>query len=165
MEDLRWALSQDIPAFFVLTSTRSLSDQDAGARVRQIADNLIDAARLERAEFVLASRSDSTLRGHFPLETDVLSDALARSGRNVDGVVIVPAYIEAGRFTVDSVHWVRSPEGLIRAGQSEFARDATFGYEASDLRDYVTEKTAGRWKASDVARITMEEFAWAASTA
>jgi uncharacterized protein YgbK (DUF1537 family) len=158
VEDLRWALSRDVTAFYVLTNTRSLSDEDARARVNYVAANLVDAARLEGVEFVVASRSDSTLRGHYPLETDVLRDALAKEGFNVDGVVIVPAYIEAGRFTVDSVHWVRSPGGLIRAGESEFARDATFGYESSDLRDYVAEKTEGRWMASDVARITVSDI-------
>ena len=158
VEDLRWAFSQDVTAFYVLTNTRSLSDEDAGVRVREVAANVVGAARLEGVEFVVASRSDSTLRGHFPLETDVLSDTLAQAGLNIDGVVIVPAYIEAGRFTVDSVHWVRSAGGLVRAGESEFARDATFGYESSDLRDYVAEKTRGRWRATDVARITIEDI-------
>ena len=158
VEDLRWALLQDVTVFYVLTNTRSLSDEEAGVRVREVIANLVDAARLEDVEFVVASRSDSTLRGHYPVETDALSDALADVGVNVDGIVIVPAYIEAGRFTVDSVHWVRSPAGLIRAGESEFARDASFGYESSDLRDYVEEKTKGRWMAADVARITITDI-------
>lgn len=154
--DLRWALSRDVLVFFVLTNTRSLSPKDTEARVREVTENLVEAARLERVDFAIASRSDSTLRGHYPLETDVLSDVLAACGKAVDAVVIVPAYVEAGRFTVDSLHWVRSPEGLVPAGASEFARDATFGYSSSDLCSYVEEKTHGRWAAADVARITLD---------
>jgi uncharacterized protein YgbK (DUF1537 family) len=157
-EDLRWALSQDVTAFYVLTNTRSLSGDDAEARNREIVENLVAAARAEGVDFAIASRSDSTLRGHFPLESDVLCEALAEVGDVVDAIVIVPAYIEAGRFTVDSVHWVRSPDGLIRAGESEFARDATFGYASSDLREYVEEKTRGRWQAADVGRITLSDI-------
>jgi uncharacterized protein YgbK (DUF1537 family) len=155
VEDLRWALSQDVTAFFVLTNTRSLSSVDAEARNREIVANLVDAAQSAGVDFVIASRSDSTLRGHFPLETDVLCGALADVSDVVDGIIMVPAYIEAGRFTIDSTHWVRSPAGLIPAGESEFARDATFGYASSDLRDYVEEKTRGRWPARDVERITL----------
>ncbi len=158
LADLRWALSQDVPAFYILTNTRSLSGEDAEIRNREIVACLVEAGRDEGIDVVIASRSDSTLRGHFPLETDVLGEALAELGLVTDGVIVVPAYIEAGRFTVDSVHWVRSPAGLVPAGESEFARDATFGYASSDLRDYVEEKTHGRWRAADVERITITDI-------
>ena len=158
LEDLRWAFAQPVPAFYVLTNTRSLPGEVAARRMREVTANVLEAARLENVTFAIASRSDSTLRGHFPLETEVLCDTLEAAGSRVDGVVIVPAYIEAGRFTVDSVHWVRTPEGLVRAGESEFARDATFGYTSSDLRDYVAEKTRGRVRASDVVRITIDDL-------
>ena len=59
-------------------------------------------------------------------------------------MVICPAYIEPGRVTVDSVHWSRTSDGMIPVSHSEFAKDASFGYFNSDLRDWVEEKTAGR---------------------
>jgi uncharacterized protein YgbK (DUF1537 family) len=159
VEDLRWGLRQDSPALYVLTNTRSLGPAEAEARLRQIVDALVAAAGLEGVDYVIAARGDSTLRGHFPLETDVLADQLRRrAGVEVDGVVVVPAYIEGGRLTVDSVHWVRTAQGLVPAGRSEFAADATFGYRSSDLRAYVEEKTGGRWPAAEVARITLADL-------
>ncbi|MFJ4692144.1 four-carbon acid sugar kinase family protein [Streptomyces sp. NPDC088766] len=158
VEDLRWALRQDSPAFFVLTNTRSLSPQDAATRNRDIARALHRASQAENVPYVIASRGDSTLRGHFPLETDVLAEELTATGAAPDGVVLVPAYIEAGRLTVDSAHWMRTPEGLLPVGESEFARDATFGYTSSSLPGWVEEKTKGRTPADKVLRITLTDL-------
>ncbi|MDT0542376.1 four-carbon acid sugar kinase family protein [Streptomyces lonegramiae] len=153
VEDLRWALRQDSTAFFVLTNTRSLDPDAAAARNREVVRALAQASAAEGIGYVLASRGDSTLRGHFPLETDVLADEVP-----VDGVVLVPAYIEAGRLTADSVHWMRTAEGMLPVGQSEFARDATFGYANSRLPEWIEEKTGGRVAAADVLRITLEDL-------
>ncbi|WP_395729472.1 four-carbon acid sugar kinase family protein [Nakamurella sp.] len=156
--DLRWALRQPTTAFFVLTNTRSLAEADAAQRNREIVRALDEAARLEQVPYVLLSRGDSTLRGYYPLETDVLTEELGRTGVDVDGVLICPAYIEPGRVTVDSVHWMRTNEGMIPVADSEFARDASFGYHHSDLRDWVEEKTAGRIGRDQVATITLTDI-------
>lgn len=154
--DLRWALQQSTTGFFVLINTRSLSETDAAERNRQVMRALAEASRLEgNLPYVVASRSDSTLRGYFPLETDVLSAEHAALGSPVDGIVISPAYIEPGRVTVDSVHWMRTDEGMIPVSHSEFAKDASFGYLNSDLRDWVEEKSGGRFIRSQVARVTL----------
>jgi uncharacterized protein YgbK (DUF1537 family) len=155
--DMRWGLQH--PVFYVLTNTRSLSPAAAAARNRDVLAALAAAAGTAGRGFVIVSRSDSTLRGHFPLETDVISAALLDLAEvKVDGVVMVPAYPEGGRVTVDSVHWVRTPRGWLRAGESEFARDATFGYAASDLRDYIAEKSGGRVKRGGVLRVTISDL-------
>jgi uncharacterized protein YgbK (DUF1537 family) len=156
--DLQWALRQPTTAFFVLTNTRSLSEADAVERNRQVVAALDEAAALEKVSYVLASRSDSTLRGYFPLETDVLAEELAARGTLVDGVLICPAYIEPGRLTVDSLHWSRTSDGMIPVSHTEFARDVSFGYLNSDLRDWVEEKTAGRISRDDVAAITLTDI-------
>ncbi|WP_327428814.1 four-carbon acid sugar kinase family protein [Streptomyces sp. NBC_01236] len=158
VDDLRWALRQNSPAFFVLTNTRSLSPDAAATRNREIVHALHEASRAEGVPYVIASRGDSTLRGHFPLETDVLAEELTRLGAAPDGVVLVPAYIEAGRLTVDSAHWMRTPDGLLPVGESEFAKDATFGYSSSALPDWVEEKTEGRTPADKVVRITLTDL-------
>ncbi|GAA4615309.1 four-carbon acid sugar kinase family protein [Saccharopolyspora hordei] len=158
VDDLRWGLRHPSRACFVLTNTRSLAAADATARNREVLDALVVAAEAEGVEPVVASRSDSTLRGHFPVETDALADDLARHGRPVDGVVIVPAFPDAGRITVDSVHWARTAAGMVPAGETEFARDATFGYRSSDLREWVEEKTGGRTAAADVLAITVADL-------
>jgi len=156
--DVQWALQQPTTGFFVLTNTRSLPEADAAERNRQIVDALDQAASLEQVSYVIASRSDSTLRGYFPLETDVLAEELAARGTVVDGVIICPSYVEPGRLTVDSVHWARTAEGMIPVSHSEFAKDASFGYRNSDLRDWVEEKTAGRIPREEVATITLTDI-------
>jgi uncharacterized protein YgbK (DUF1537 family) len=157
-DDLRWALRQGTAAFFVLTNTRGLDGAAAAAVNREIARELAGAAAAEGKDYVIASRSDSTLRGHYPLETDVLAEESAAAGEPVDGLVIVPAFIEPGRVTVDSVHWMRSEAGMIPVSHSEFARDASFGYHNADLRDWVEEKTGGRIRRSDVATVTLRDL-------
>jgi len=156
--DLQWALQQPTTGFFVLTNTRSLSESDMAELNREVVDALHQAADAEQVPYVLVSRSDSTLRGYFPLETDVLAEELAARGTNIDGVVVCPAYIEPGRLTVDSVHWARTNEGMIPVSHSEFAKDASFGYRNSDLRDWVEEKSGGRIPRDKVARITLNDI-------
>ena len=156
--DVQWALQQPTTGFFVLTNTRSLSEADASERNRQIVDALDQAASLEQVSYVIASRSDSTLRGYFPLETDVLAEELTARGTVVDGVIVCPSYVEPGRLTVDSVHWARTADGMIPVSHSEFAKDASFDYRNSDLRDWVEEKTAGRIPREEVATITLTDI-------
>jgi len=159
VEDLRWALRQDAPACYVLTNTRSLDPEQAAARNREVVNALVDAARLEDRRFAVVSRGDSTLRGHYPLETDVMDDVLyRRTGRHADGVLLCPAYVDAGRVTVGDGHWMRTDHGMLPVGASEFARDATFGYLSSDLREFIEEKTGGRWRAEEVLSIGLDEI-------
>ena len=140
-DDLAWALEQGGPGFFVLTNTRSLSPDAAADRNREVAEAALAAADAQGLEIAFASRSDSTLRGHFPLETDVLASVAAERGRPVDAVLLVPAYVDAGRVTVDGVHWVVDGGRWTPVGESEFAGDATFGFRSSRLGDWVAEKS------------------------
>lgn len=157
--DLEWALGTGAPAVYVMTNSRSLSPADAEARNREVVASALAAAATLGVEVDFVSRSDSTLRGHYPLEPDVIMDAMRGAGIGVDGVVIVPAFGDAGRITVDSVHYAGSERtGFVPVGETEFARDATFGYASSDLRDWVQEKTAGRIPAGDVVAITLQDL-------
>jgi uncharacterized protein YgbK (DUF1537 family) len=150
VEDLRWALTQGAPAVYVLTNTRSLDPADAERRNREVVGNALAAA--DGAALGFVSRSDSTLRGHYPLEPTVIAEVLQEAaGRRTDGVVIVPAFPDAGRITIGGVHYTRGPEGtVIPVAETEFARDATFGFRSSELARYVEEKSAGRFAAADV---------------
>jgi len=155
-EDVRWAFDQDAVGFFVLANTRSLRPDAAAAVVADVHDRVVAVADERGEEVVLISRGDSTLRGHFPLETDVLARRGADRGRAVDAVLLVPAYPDAGRITVDSVHYLATADDWTPVGDSEFARDASFGYRASALPEWVAEKTEGRVAASDVVRLTLD---------
>jgi uncharacterized protein YgbK (DUF1537 family) len=59
---------------------------------------------------------------------------------------------------VESLHWSRAGDGMIPVSHSEFAKDASFGYVNSDLRDWVQEKTAGRISRDEVAAITLTDI-------
>jgi len=146
--DLRWALEIGPGVFFVLTNSRSMSPAAARACNAEIAANLSVAADGVRVRVV--SRCDSTLRGHFPLETDVL-EAFGR----YDAMLFSPAYLSAGRLTVDDVHWNRRGDELVPIASTEYARDPTFGYHSSNLRAFVLEKTGSRWRAEDVVSLDL----------
>ncbi|WP_415857083.1 four-carbon acid sugar kinase family protein [Sinomonas sp. G460-2] len=156
LDDFRWAFENRIAgkraaAVYVLTNTRSLDPSEAAARNRAVVENSLAAAREAGVELAFTSRSDSTLRGHFPLEPDTIADtAHALDGRPTDGVVIVPAFPDAGRVTIGGTHYARAADGaLTPVAETEFARDATFGYANSVLADYVEEKSGGRYQAAD----------------
>ena len=153
--DLAWAIEQPSPTFYILTNSRSLPEDEATEMNREIATNLAVASGETGVEFVVTSRGDSTLRGHYPAETDALSEAL---GGGFDGVILCPCYLEAGRLTVDDIQWVRQGDELVPAGETEFARDASFGYSASDLREWVEEKTGGRFAAADVVSVGLQDI-------
>src|SRR5215216_5290808 len=157
VEDLRWALEQTSPTFYILTNSRSFPEQEAVALNREIVRNLLEAAG-SGTDFDVVSRSDSTLRGHYPAETDALAEEFSESGRGPDGLIICPAFFEAGRITVDDVHWVRQNGELFPAGQTEFAADHSFGYRSSDLKAWVEEKTGGRRKASEVLSVSLADL-------
>ncbi|PYI69062.1 hypothetical protein CVV68_04530 [Arthrobacter livingstonensis] len=144
-------------AVYVLTNTRSLDSAEARARNRDIVVNALAAARTAGIAVGFVSRSDSTLRGHFPLEPDTIAATLAsENGGTVDGVVIVPAFPDAGRITVGGVHYTRGGQGtLIPVAETEFARDASFGFTNSSLAAYVEEKSDGRIPASRVISIDL----------
>jgi uncharacterized protein YgbK (DUF1537 family) len=152
VDDLVWALEQGTAAFYVLTNTRSLDPADAEQRNREVVTNALTAAERAGVRLGFVSRSDSTLRGHYPLEPDVIAEVLEdRAGVRTDAVVIVPAFPDAGRITIGGVHYTRGPDGtVVGVAETEFARDATFGFSSSVLASYVEEKSGGRFPADQV---------------
>jgi uncharacterized protein YgbK (DUF1537 family) len=157
-EDVGWALDRGGPGFFILTNTRSLDPAEAAARNRDVAIACLAAAAERGIPLAFASRGDSTLRGHFPLETDALREVLRGKGEGVDAILLSPAYLDAGRVTLDGVHWLHGPEGLTPVGASEFARDATFGFRSSHLADWVAEKSGGAVPSSAVRVVRLPEL-------
>ena len=152
IDDFDWALSTGAPAVYVMTNSRSLAPTDAEHVNREVVSAALASAGRLGADIDFVSRSDSTLRGHYPLETDTIADALIHStGVSADGVILVPAFPEAGRITVHGVHYAGSPEGgYLPAAESEFAKDNTFGYTHSVLAEWVEEKSQGARPASEV---------------
>jgi len=158
-ETFKRAFSTGDDLFFVLTNSRSFSAEHTAEVHRQIAHRVAEAAREARRDFTIISRGDSTLRGHYPLEDETLCETLeAEFGVPIDGEVICPAFFEGGRYTVNDVHYLRQGDKLVPVGDTEFAHDATFGYRASNLIDYVVEKSGGRVGAANCTSVTLEEL-------
>jgi uncharacterized protein YgbK (DUF1537 family) len=155
-EALAAAWEEAETTFYVLTNSRRYPLEQAQAMNREIARNLCQVARARGVEPVVVSRSDSTLRGHYPGEVSALRQTLeAELGVRYDGVVIIPFFLEGGRLTVHNVHWVQMGADLVPAAQTEFARDPTFGYLHSDLREWVAEKSLGQVLAEAVLSVDL----------
>lgn len=155
VDTLVMGLQDASPIVFILTNTRALPTDQADAITRAVCRNLQTAmpqAGVE--EFLVVSRSDSTLRGHYPIETDAIADELGP----FDAHFMVPAFFEGGRITRDSTHYVVQDGTPVPAHETEFAKDSVFGYSTSYLPDYVAEKTQGRITAPQVERFTLAKL-------
>jgi uncharacterized protein YgbK (DUF1537 family) len=140
---------------YILTNSRSVPADQAQAINVEIATHLRAAAAKTGRRFAVVSRSDSTLRGHYPIEVQALEQAL---GQNVDAVLLIPFFLEGGRYTIDDVHYVEEGAWMTPAAETEFARDATFGYQNSDLRQWALEKHAGTLSDENVCSISLDEI-------
>jgi uncharacterized protein YgbK (DUF1537 family) len=155
VETLRTGLQDDSPILFVLTNTRSLAPESAASVTKEVCHNLKLALKIEEInDFLIVSRSDSTLRGHYPIETDVIAAELGP----FDAHFLVPAFFEGGRITRDSIHYLIIDGVPTPVHETEFARDSVFGYHYSYLPKYVEEKTQGRINADAVARFLLADI-------
>lgn len=155
VETLRLGLADASPIFFILTNTRARTPEEADQVTREVCHNLKQAIAAEGIqEFLVVSRSDSTLRGHYPVETDAIADELGP----FDAHFLIPAFFEGGRITRNSIHYLLIKGIPTPVHETEFARDSVFGYHHSYLPDYVEEKTQGRIQASQVERFLLEDL-------
>ncbi len=100
VQELRWALSQESPTFFILTNSRAVPEDRAVEMNREICRSLVEAAEDTGTGFALTSRSDSTLRGHYPAETDALTGMLSEAwGGGIDGVILPASKKQGHRIT------------------------------------------------------------------
>jgi len=159
VETLHEALQDASPLFFVLTNTRGMDAGRAEMITREVCRNLKIAlqalAQSGRAiDPIMISRSDSTLRGHYPVETDVIAGELGP----FDAHFLIPAFIEGGRITRNGVHYLIVDGEPVPVNETEFARDSVFGYTHAFLPDYVEEKTRGRIRAGQVERFSLADI-------
>ena len=155
VQALKQEFERKTTAFYILTNSRSLPLNDAKKLNKEIGHNLKVVSQLKGREFVIISRSDSTLRGHFPGEVEALAQTL---GEVFDGWLLIPFFLEGGRYTLNDTHYVVEKGHLIPAGETEFAQDVTFGYQSSNLRQWIEEKTQGCITANDVNSISIEDL-------
>ena len=158
-DSIRQGFAEDKHIFFILTNSRAFTEEQTIKAHNEIADVIEEVSKETGIEYIIISRGDSILRGHWPLETEILRDSFEKhTGKKVDGEIMCPFFKEGGRLTIDNVHYVRYGDELVSANETEFAKDKTFGYSAETLPGYVEEKTHGRYKASDVVCISLEDI-------
>lgn len=155
------ALQSDERLFYLLTNSRSMPESDAVQLNSETARQLAEVAQETKIDFVVASRSDSTLRGHYPAEIVALERGLsATPGGHFDGHLIVPAFFEGGRYTINDTHYVATPtatsDTLLPASETPFARDRVFGYKTAYLPAWIEAKSQGYWQANQVPSIGLE---------
>lgn len=149
------ALKKEVPLFFILTNSRSLDENGAAELLSDVLSNIKDAEMECQRKCLVISRSDSTLRGHYPLEPSMIADHLELKN---PVQCLIPAFFQGGRFTIDDVHYVKEGEYLIPASETQFAKDASFGFSESDLKKYVEEKTNGSIKHNEVLSFSIDDL-------
>lgn len=158
VESMKKGFMDDNKVFYILTNSRGMTEAETTKIHHEIIDAVAQTAAETGKNYQFISRSDSTLRGHYPLETELLKEGVERSGKTVDGEVLFPFFKEGGRFTIDNTHYVKYGDELVPAAQTEFAKDKTFGYTHSSIPEYVEEKTKGAYKAENVTCIALEDL-------
>jgi uncharacterized protein YgbK (DUF1537 family) len=158
IETLKQGLQDEAPLFFILSNTRAMEAQHAAEVTRTICQNLKQALDSLRADGhainpLVVSRSDSTLRGHYPIETDIIAEELGP----FDAHFMVPAFFEGGRITRNSTHYLLVDGEPVPVNETEFSRDSVFGFSTAYLPDYVEEKTRGQIKAKAVERFLLDD--------
>jgi len=150
VETLVEGLRHPAPVLFILANTRALPRRDAEVRLRLVCRNLRQAVnRLNLEDWQVAGRGDSTLRGHFPLDAQVLSQELGPFAV----LFLLPAFLPGGRTTIDGRHFLHGrPVHL-----SSFARDSRFGYTTSSLAAWVEQKSGGRIPQTTVTGLHWQE--------
>ena len=153
------ALEDEAPFFYLLVNSRAMTEQEARRVVREAVEATLEANREKGYNLLFVSRSDSTLRGHFPAESNTILEVLAEQAITpVMAPLFVPAFFEAGRMTVDGVHYMAQGEQLLPTSETEFARDNVFAYSTSVLTDYMVEKGRGTIAPEDLKHLSLEDI-------
>ena len=154
-ETLLKVFDEECNVVYILTNSRSFTLEKTEEVHIKLAQDLLKASKVKNKEFMLISRGDSTLRGHYPKETECLYNELRKS-IEIHGEIIIPFFYEGNRFTINDIHYVKEKKELIPAGETEFAKDPTFGYRSSNLKKWVREKTLGKYPEEEVHSISLD---------
>ncbi len=149
----------DTPLFYILTNSRAFSEEVAVAMNEEIGGRLKKLGDKYQRRVLPISRSDSTLRGHYPAEVEALAEGF---GATNPLVFIIPAFIEGGRVTVDGVHYLEQEGVRTPVSETPFAKDPVFGYANSDLTEWVVEKAAGTIRHEQIKKVGRTDLTGAA---
>ena len=71
-DSIREGFKEKNNLFFLLTNSRAMTEEETIATHRLIGERIVKASEEMKIPFLLISRGDSTLRGHYPAETETL---------------------------------------------------------------------------------------------
>lgn len=152
IEELAKEFEKKTPLFYILTNSRSLTLEEAITLTETIGNHIKSAAIQTNTRYWIISRSDSTLRGYYPAEVEALQKSLDLPN---SVQFIIPAFFEGGRYTVNDIHYVAQGEQLIPAAQTIYAKDHVFGYQSSNLIDWIVEKTQGSVRRDQITSLSI----------
>ncbi|WP_283153421.1 four-carbon acid sugar kinase family protein [Guptibacillus hwajinpoensis] len=159
INSVREGFNESEEMFFILTNSRSFSKEKTIKTHQEIAKNIVKVSKESGKDFVIICRGDSTLRGHYILEMDIISATIRElTGREMDGQIICPSFFEGGRITIDNIHYLKEKDKLVPIAETEFSKDKTFGYYHSHLGLYIEEKTNGLYKENECMYIDHKEL-------
>jgi len=141
--------------FYILTNSRALNEEETTILHKEISSNIEKVSQRLNHPYLIISRGDSTLRGHFYLEPKVLDDA---STSGFDAIFYLPEFFEGDRFTYNGVHYLKEDGDYIPVSQSEFSNDTTFGFKSETMADFIEEKSKGAIESNQVYHITLEQI-------
>jgi len=138
--------------FFILANTRSLDENDAKLIIEEICKNLkgVIASEKYEEEIIFISRGDSTLRGHNFLEPNAINSCLGP----FDATFHIPAFIEGKRLTINGSHFVDQ----IPIDKTIFARDKIFGYETSNVKTLLFQKSKSQINLEDIQNLFLSDL-------
>ena len=155
IETIRLGLRDKSSILFIITNTRALISEEAKKITQQVCHNLKIALENENiTRFLIYSHFDSTLRGHYPLEIEIISNNFG----GFDSHFFIPAFLEGGRKTINSIQYLDDRVDLDPVHRTEFAKDSVFNYSHSYLPYYIEEKTKKLLKATDVGRLLLKDI-------
>ena len=73
-------------------------------------------------------------------------------------LVLYSAFFEGGRITFNDIHYVMEGDNLTPAGETPFAKDAHFGFTASNLKDWVVEKSHGSIARENISSVSLKDI-------
>ncbi len=139
--------------FFIMTNSRALSEAETKAVHEKIIQTVERVSSEKGIPFIIISRGDSTLRGHYYYEPKVIHE---NSPEGFDAVFYMPAFFEGGRYTYEGIHYLEENDEFIPVSESEFSNDSTFGFNSKHLQDYIEEKSDGEVRSENVVHITLD---------
>ena len=152
-DQLEDAFSEHV--FYILTNSRSMTSNEAYNLVHEVCTNVREVAEKLNKTYIIITRGDSTLRGHFEPETKAAREAIGHSDALT---VFAPAFIEGGRYTIDNIHYLIDDEILVPVANTPFAHDKSFGYSSSHLYEYVIEKSESIQSQEEISDLSINDI-------